>query len=67
MNRKRAILVAAAAFGLALAAVYLWGPSSAPSGQEPIFALSDANFNQFANSFDADPDVPRLVLLLSPT
>jgi hypothetical protein len=67
MNRKRAILIPVAAFGLALAAVYLWGPSSAPSGQEPLLALSDANFSQFANAFDVDPDVPRLVLLLSPT
>jgi hypothetical protein len=67
MNRKRTILVAVAAFGLALAAVYLWGPSSAPPGQEPLVALSDANFSQFASAFDANPDVPRLVLLLSPT
>jgi hypothetical protein len=67
MKRKRAILVAVAAFGLALAAAYLWGPSSAPPGQEALFALSDANFSQFANAFDVDPDVPRLVLLLSPT
>jgi hypothetical protein len=67
MNRKRAILVAVAAFGLALAAAYLWGPSTAPPGQEALFALSDANFSQFASAFDAGPDVPRLVLLLSPT
>ena len=67
MKRKRAILAAVAAFGLALAAAYLWGPSTAPPGQEALFALSDANFSQFADSFDADPDVPRLVLLLSPT
>ena len=67
MKSKRAILVAVAAFGLALAAAYLWGPSSAPRGQEPLVALSDANFNEFANAFDASPDVPRLVLLLSPT
>jgi hypothetical protein len=67
MNRKRAILVAVAAFSLALAAAYLWGPSSAPPGQEPLLALSDANFSQFVSAFDANPDVPRLVLLLSPT
>jgi hypothetical protein len=67
MNRKSTILVAVAAFGLALAAAYLWGPSSAPPGQEALLALSDANFSQFANAFDADPDVPRLLLLLSPT
>lgn len=67
MKRKRVIVVAVAAFGLALAAAYLWGPSSAPPGQEALLALSDANFSQFANAFDADPDVPRLVLLLSPT
>jgi hypothetical protein len=67
MKKKKVVLVAVAAFGLALAAVYLWGPSTAPRGQEPLLALSDANFSQFANAFDADPDVPRLVLLLSPT
>jgi hypothetical protein len=67
MNRKRAILVAVAAFGLALAAAYLWGPSSAPPEQEPLLALSDANFSEFASAFDLDPDVARLVLLLSPT
>jgi hypothetical protein len=67
MNRKRALLVAVAVFGLALAAAYLWGHSAAPRGQEPLVVLSEANFSEFANSFDADLDVPRLVLLLSPT
>jgi len=47
--------------------VYLWGPSSVPPGQEPLVALSNANFSDFENVFDGDLDTPRLVLLLSPT
>jgi hypothetical protein len=52
---------------LLLAAMYLWGPSSVPRGQEPLVALSNTNFSDFENAFDRDSDAPRLVLLLSPT
>jgi hypothetical protein len=45
----------------------LWGPSSVPHGQEPLVALSNANFSEFENAFDGDLDTPQLVLLLSPT
>jgi hypothetical protein len=45
----------------------LWGPSSVPSGQEPLVTLSKANFTKFEKTFDADSNVPRMVLLLSPT
>ena len=64
--KRRAIFVAAAAVVL-LAIAYLWGPSSVPAGQEPLVTLSDANWGEFAAAFDADPNVPRMVLLLSPT
>lgn len=67
MSKQRAIvLTVAAVFGL-LAIAYLFGPSLVPPGQEPLLALSSANFGQFENAFDAKADVPRLVLLLSPT
>ncbi|HEX8764305.1 MAG TPA: hypothetical protein VF740_04055 [Candidatus Acidoferrum sp.] len=65
--KKRVILVAGIAILLALAAAYLWGPASVPAGQEPLTVLSNAGLNQFASAFDRDADVPRLVLLLSPT
>lgn len=65
--KKRVILVAVVAILLVLAAVYLWGPPSVPAGQEPLTVLSSAGLNQFAAAFDGDADVPRLVLLLSPT
>jgi hypothetical protein len=52
---------------LLLAAVYLWGPSTAPPGQPPAVTLSRANFAEFAKDFDAEGDVPRLIFLLSPT
>jgi len=65
--KKRALLVAAiAALGL-LAAAYLWGPSSTPAGQEPLTVLSNTNLREFAAAFDRDADLPRMVLLLSPT
>jgi len=65
--KKRAVIVAVIAFVLLGAALYLWSPSSVPRGQEQLVTLSDTNFNEFENAFDADPSIPRLVLLLSPT
>lgn len=65
--KKRVIVVAAVAILLALAAVYLWSPPAVPAGQEPLTVLSNAGLGEFASAFDRDADVPRLVLLLSPT
>ena len=65
--KKKSIVLAVIAVVLLLAVVYLWGPSSMPPGQEPLVALSNANFSDFENVFDGDLDTPRLVLLLSPT
>ena len=66
MTKKRAIVLALAAV-LVLVVFRLWGPSSVPQGQEPLFALSPTNLGEFEKAFDASADVPRLVLLLSPT
>ena len=65
--KKKSIVLAVIAVVLLLAVGYLWGPSSVPPGQEPLVALSNANFSDFENVFDGDLDTPRLVLLLSPT
>jgi hypothetical protein len=65
--KKRAITIAGTALILLLTGVYLWGPSSAPPGQEPLAVLSNADLREFATAFDGDADVPRMVLLLSPT
>jgi hypothetical protein len=67
MTKKRVIVLALIAIVLLLAAVHLWGPSRVPPGQEPLVALSNANFSDFENAFDRGSDAPRLVLLLSPT
>ncbi len=67
MNTKRNIVLAVAAALVLLASVYLWGPSSAPPGQESLLTLTSTNFSDFQKAFDAAPDAPRLVLLLSPT
>lgn len=65
--KMRVILAAAVAILVALAAAYLWGPPAVPAGQQPLTVLSDGGLNPFASAFDRDADVPRLVLLLSPT
>jgi len=65
--KGRAIFVGIALLVVLIAAAYLWGPSSVPSGQEPLVTLSNANFTKFERAFDADSNVPRMVLLLSPT
>ena len=67
MKRKRLIGVGVAAVLVLLVAVYLWGPGSAPRGQEPVVTLSERNLGEFEKAFDAESDVARLVLLLSPT
>jgi hypothetical protein len=65
--KKNAVVVAVLAVVLLLAVVYLWGPSSVPRGQQPLTVLSNADLREFAAAFDNDADVPRIVLLLSPT
>ena len=65
--KRRAILAVVAAIVVLLAIVYVWGPSSVPAGQQPLVTLSQANWSEFAAAFDAAPNVPRMLLLLSPT
>jgi hypothetical protein len=67
MKRKWFIGVAVTAVIVLLSAAYLWGPGSAPCGQQPVVTLSEGNFGEFEKAFDSAADVPRLVLLLSPT
>ncbi len=67
MKRKWLIGAGVCAVLVLLTAAYLWGPGSAPRGQEPVVTLSEGNFGEFERVFDAETDVPRLVLLLSPT
>ena len=67
VKKQRLIGVAVAAILVLLAGAYLWGPGSAPRGQEAVVTLSEGNVAEFENAFDTEPGVPRLVLLLSPT
>jgi len=67
MKRKWLIGIATTAVLVLLSAAYLCRPGSAPRGQQPVFTLSERNLGEFEKAFDADTNVPRLVLLLSPT
>jgi hypothetical protein len=66
MKKKRTIVLVVAVIVVLLAANYLWGPDAAPRGQD-LVSLSGQKFSKFEKAFDADVDVLRLVLLLSPT
>jgi hypothetical protein len=46
---------------------YLWLSKGTPPGQPPLTSLTQNNFDQFKNDFNAAGDEARLVLLLSPT
>jgi hypothetical protein len=65
MKKNIALGVVVVAF--LLGAMYLWGPGTVPAGQQPLVTLSPANISEFEAAFDANADLPRLVLLLSPT
>ena len=65
--KRRAIPIVVAAAVLLLVIAYLWGPSSVPAGQERLVTLSKSNLREFTAAFDADSNVLRMVLLLSPT
>lgn len=67
MKKKWLRGVAVGAVLVVLAGAYLWSPGSPPRGQEPVVTLSEKNPGDFERAFDAESDVPRLVLLLSPT
>lgn len=65
--KKKYILLIVVAVLVLLAAIYLWMPGTAPSSQRPLLTLSSANLSQFEAAFDNRAEIPRLVLLLSPT
>ena len=60
MKKKRLIGIAVAAVVVLPAVAYLWGPGSAPHGQEPVVTLSEGNLEEFEKAFDAETDVPRV-------
>lgn len=65
--KSRVVIIAVLAIGLLLAALHFWGPSSVPPGQQALTVLSPENFSEFAAAFDANPNIPRMLFLLSPT
>ncbi len=66
MMKRVLILAGVAIVGIA-AGYYLWGPSKAPPGQQPLTKLSAANFGEFEAAFDGAADGPRVVIQVAPT
>jgi hypothetical protein len=67
MKKKPIILAVVAAIVLLAAIYFLQGPGTVPAGQPPLATLTSTNAGAFKSAFDADANLPRLVLLLSPT
>jgi hypothetical protein len=65
--KKKLIIIVIIALAVVLLAFYVWAPGSTPQGQPPLGTLTANSLSQFTSAFDADPNLPRLVLLLSPT
>jgi hypothetical protein len=65
---KRKYFIGAILVALLLAAVlYLYGGGQAPSGQPPLRNLTAQSAGEIRNEFNTAKDVPRVLLLLSPT
>lgn len=64
---KRRVVIWVVVVVLLVAAIYFWGPGSVPAGQPALISLSSQNQSQFQAAFNVNTDVPRLVLLVSPT
>jgi hypothetical protein len=66
--KKKLIILGVVVVAVLLVAIYLLqGPGTVPAGQQPLTTLSSANAGAFESAFNADANLPRLVLLLSPT
>jgi hypothetical protein len=66
--KKKLIVIAVVAAVVVLGAIYvLGGPGIVAAGQQPLTALTSTNAGAFEAAFDANADLPRLVLVLSPT
>lgn len=65
--KKKPIIFGVVAILILLGAFYFFGHGTVPAGQRPLATLTSANAGAFKAAFDADADLPRLVLLLSPT
>lgn len=65
--RKRLIFVVAILLAVVAAGFYLWLPGAVPRNQKPLVKLTPVNVTKFEAAFNQADDMPRLVLLLSPT
>ena len=67
MNLKRGVILAALAGLLSYGYWSNHAPRTTPAGQPPMVSLTSANLDEFRRDFNAHADVPRLMLLVSPT
>lgn len=65
---KKKLTILGVVVAILLGAIYfLRGPGTVPAGQQPLTRITSANSGAFESAYDADANLPRLVLLVSPT
>ena len=69
MKRKRVVygIVGVVAAIILFLVYYLYLGSSAPSGQQPLVRLNNANIDSLKKSFNESADSVRVMVMLSPT
>jgi hypothetical protein len=65
--KKKLMVTVVVVVAVVLVAFYLRTPGRVPAGQQPLVTLSSSNVGQFESAFDDRADIPRLVLMFSPT
>lgn len=65
--KKKLVVAVVVVIVAVLGALYLWMPGKVPADQQSLVTLSSSNIGQFENAFDGGTDIPRVILLFSPT
>lgn len=65
--KKRLIVITTVTLAVVAVILYLRLPGSVPRNQKPLVKLTPNNPTQFEAAFDGASNMPRVVLLLSPT
>ena len=67
MKRFRLVVLICAVLVLSGLGYYFYGGSSAPSTQQPLVAITTANFASLQDAFNGAQGSTRLFVLVSPT
>ena len=69
MSMKKWLIAAGVVLvaGLFAGGYYVYAPRRTPGGQPPLAYLTRENLEELCLQFNASPDMPRVLAMLSPT